>query len=113
MSEWLPWLPILIGSIIAVFDVRATLYFRRQYRLIGNNWIIRAFVRIAFTITAVVIILTSSRTILILFSADAPLPEGNLVHSMTQFVAGSAVVWLSIIPILMQVYFENHEGREE
>lgn len=112
MSEILPWLPIILGSIIAVLDVRATLYFRRQYRLIGNNWVIRSLYLTAGTITAVVIILTLSRAILIVFSNLAPAPSGELVRNVTQFIAGFATVWLAIIPILLQRYFEANEGRK-
>lgn len=113
MTDILPWVPILVGSIIVVFDIRATLYFRRQYRIIGRNWVIRAFYLIAAIITSVVIILTVARAILLMFSASAPLPDdNNIIRSYTQFVAGSAVVVLAIIPILMEVYFEEHEGRQ-
>ena len=113
MEIILPWLPILLGSIIAVFDVRATMYFHRQLRLIGNNWVIRSLFRTAATITAVVIILTVSRAILIVFSTALPIEDADIVRSVVQFIAGLAVVWLSIIPIILRRYFEEHEGRIE
>lgn len=113
MELILPWLPIALGSIIAVFDVRATLYFRRQYRMIGNNWVVRSLYRTAALITAVVIILTISRAILIVFSVIAAPRESDLLRSIVQLIAGLAVVVLAVIPIMLQRYFESHEGRIE
>jgi pilus assembly protein Flp/PilA len=113
MELILPWLPIILGSIIAVFDVRATMYFYRQLQMIGNNWVIRSLFRTAATITAVVIILTISRAILIVFSTAIQVEDADIVRSAVQFIAGLAVVWLSIIPIILRQYFEEHEGRIE
>ncbi len=109
----IPWLTVFIGIAITWRDILATLYFRRQYRLIGNNWIIRSLYRTAATITAVVIILTINRIIVLIWAAPtSPLDKGDVIRIVSSLVSGLAIVWLAFIPELLRNYFEANEGRK-
>jgi hypothetical protein len=95
------WATILLGLVLTVLAARAVFYFGRQIRIAGGSWILVAFQRTALTVTVACAWFTLARAIALSFG---PQP-------LVSLVSGLVIVWLLLLPPMLQAEFRSHEGR--
>jgi len=103
ISTVLAWTTVLAGLVLSGTGVAAVFYFGEHHRALQQNWVLTAIYRTCFTITAVTMWLTLARAI-------------NLSQGPIEWlspISGLFVVWLTLIPHLLKIYFKRHEGDTE
>lgn len=95
------WATAAIGLVLTYLSVRSVLYFRRQIHAAGGSWLLVVFFRTALTIAIVCGWLTLARTVTLLFG----------IQPWVGVISGLGIIWLLLIPPLMEREFRNHEGR--
>lgn len=99
IGEAVAWGTVILGLLLSVIGLRATLYFGRENRIV-HSWIIQAVYRTCLTITGVSLGLTVARAVQLTIG---PLPWVSVI-------SGSLIVWLLIVPFMLQRIFKSHEG---
>lgn len=97
----LAWLVVAVGWVLTYLSARSVLYFRRQIIAAGGSWLLVVFFRTALTIAIVCAFLTASRMVTLTFGRQEWLG----------ILGGLGLIWLLLIPPLMEREFRSHEGR--
>jgi hypothetical protein len=101
LEERLAWATVGLGLVLTEMALRAVFYFRRQRELAGGSWILEAFHRTALTVTAACAWFTLARALTLAFGRSP----------LLSIIGGVIVVWLLLIPPMLEMEFRSHEGR--
>ena len=97
------WFTVLVGCGLIWTAAGAIEYFRTQERLVGGSWILRIFLRTSIAVTFISMYFTVARVVTLVFGSQP----------MVQVLSGVAIIILLLIPKIMQIVFEQHEGRRQ
>ena len=108
------WLIVALLVVLLWTHLQAILYFQRQEKLMGTNWVLHEYLRTARVFFAVFLVLTMSRAAVLLFSPPTPFSGnvGDPVRVVAGIASGVAFLYLGLKPWRQRRLFKAHEGRE-